>query len=423
MPQHTPQITTLEQSPSHGHEKHTFEVELTPEPDDDELPLQPSQSTVDIEEEKQRRLTIPRLGQNEADRRWYKEEFIRHNKNVTMKNFFAKSVDNALNALSRNYVRATRMHPWEILGRQPLAAYQGESNTALLQKHLDQFLEYRMNGLYGAPNDLPNLITRIVDFMASVSDGLSSTTREQWTQAAAHTVSRYCSALTFATEPTPEMKEDLAGIAVDVEALAAAVVLGDQDLYGRLRFPSELLDHAESCEKDEYRDVFLGAWGRFEHNSMSLSDRKSESLKEIISLFLEKGDFERDTINAGQLKNGSFDSIHKIRKRSLLHIAVWRSDLDLVHAVLDAGARPDGVRMEGGELTYPLISAARGGQMDVVRVLMARGADPEAGDRETRGKRTTLAGLKKGSEMYREISKAISEKHRPKKPWLAGDEV
>lgn len=48
MPQHPPQITTLEQSPSHGHEKHTFEVEVTPEPDDDELPLQPSQSTVKI---------------------------------------------------------------------------------------------------------------------------------------------------------------------------------------------------------------------------------------------------------------------------------------------------------------------------------------------------------------------------------------
>ena len=395
--------------------------------------------------------------------------------------------------------------PREILGRQPMAAYRGQLNSLFLQKHLRQFLEYRMNALYGAPNDLPNLIRRIVDVMASVSNGISSATRVQWTQAAIRTAINYCNAppaLTLATKPTPNMKRHVAGITGNVEALAVAVMLDDQDLvrrlldqgismwtktplassyscafdlasqrnnfpmvkfmlayvqhglsssekrkrtvtirssiqnavatddematellqwymtnnpnqssdvsqrnlwlavacnHGRMRFISELLDHARTpAIRTEYRDVFLGEWNKYSFDPKDLVEPKPELLKEMINLFLEKRVFAPHTIDDHSGK--------------LLHIVITMGDVDLVQTVLDAGAHMDGVA------AWPLISAIRGGRMRIVRMLLAKGADPEAGDHETRGMRTTLAGLKEGSKMYREISEAISKKNVPKKP-------
>src|SRR4051812_9528776 len=60
------------------------ENDVTPMPSEAERTSPPSTQPFDLQEEKQRRAMLPRLGQTKADEKWYHESFMKQNKSITM---------------------------------------------------------------------------------------------------------------------------------------------------------------------------------------------------------------------------------------------------------------------------------------------------------------------------------------------------
>jgi ankyrin repeat protein len=88
---------------------------------------------------------------------------------------------------------------------------------------------------------------------------------------------------------------------------------------------------------------------------------------------LDKGLFTAANINI---------PVHTYRyhgTESPLDIAVAQCDASLVATLLDAGARPDGIRHNTwsfNRLSYPLIHAVEHNATDIVQLLLSRGDDP-----------------------------------------------
>lgn len=79
--------------------------------------------------------------------------------------------------------------------------------------------------------------------------------------------------------------------------------------------------------------------------------------------------------------NGDSPLLLAIYAGAPLHAAAVQGHADVVALLLASGADPD-ARAEGG--STPLLLAAAGGHVEVVESLLARGADPQARDAQGR---------------------------------------
>jgi hypothetical protein len=136
----------------------------------------------------------------------------------------------------------------------------------------------------------------------------------------------------------------------------------------------------------------------------------------IVKVLLEKRVFSADNINEARAPYSFFwtHECVKIHTQSLLDIAVKQRDDNLLVTLLNAGADPNGVRLEllhplsVSSLSSPIRRAVWFGDIQIVRLLLERGADPSVAFQhgEVIG---TMAGARVRGPIHEILERALYE--------------
>lgn len=128
-----------------------------------------------------------------------------------------------------------------------------------------------------------------------------------------------------------------------------------------------------------------------ELDEMVVSEVFHSADKALHDLFFERHADRVPTMVAGNIWGGELPSVELLARlldhgldpnrpnwigRTFLHVAAGKGTVDIVAALLEAGADLEAIELEHGGT--PLATAARVGRVDIVKFLLSRGADPDA---------------------------------------------
>lgn len=144
--------------------------------------------------------------------------------------------------------------------------------------------------------------------------------------------------------------------------------------------------------------------------AQALFDRPREMYHSLTEVFRTLLDMGIVNVNTAYRISAKYWSSSKPRHISALDFAVHTQDPHLVGSVLDASAHPDGVLLSDtpDSRTWPLREAIKVNNKDIVKLLLERGADPEAWD--NRDSQCTLSLAREGSAVWNLLLEGIRKK-------------
>ncbi|MDH3207574.1 MAG: ankyrin repeat domain-containing protein [Gemmatimonadota bacterium] len=167
--------------------------------------------------------------------------------------------------------------------------------------------------------------------------------------------------------------EEEPGLAGERDGALSAVMLAayykQPEIAGTLlevRGPADLFEAAALGLCDRVRA--LVCW-----DPRAIAERSPDGFTPLhLAAYFSNADTVRCLLEAGAYVESVAENVSRVRP---LHSGVAGGCLDVVEALLEAGAEPD-VRQEGG--FTPLMGAAAGGSPEMVRALLGVGADAKA---------------------------------------------